>query len=269
MESRIKNWRFSYKLLRFLSAAAAIIILSGCCAAAPQHTVSQVSTIDALLAGVYRGHVPLRHLLAMGDTGIGTFDNLDGEMIIMNGTVYQVKADGKVYLPDLNIKTPFAAVVNFKADKTFTLPPGIDFKGLTAIIDKEAANDNLFCAIVIHGTFSKMKTRSVPAQQEPFKPLAEVTKNQPVFNLDNVSGTVTGFRLPPFVKGINVPGYHLHFLSDDLKSGGHILDFELSGGTAEISICDKFFMLLPGNEKMFSSADLSRDRSAELDKAEK
>ena len=261
--------RFNYKLLRFLSAAAAAVILAGCCSTAPQHTVSQVSTIDALLAGVYRGHVPLRQLLTMGDTGIGTFDSLDGEMIIMNGTVYQVKSDGKVYLPGLNINTPFASVVNFKADKTFKLPPGTDFKGLTAIIDKEAANGNLFCAVVIHGSFAKMKTRSVPAQQEPFKPLAEVTKHQPVFNLENVSGAIIGFRLPPFVKGINVPGYHLHFLSDDLKSGGHILDFELTGGTAEISICDKFFMLLPGNEKMFSSTDLSKDRSAELNKVEK
>jgi acetolactate decarboxylase len=261
--------RFSYSLLRLLSAAAVAVILAGCCATAPQHAVSQVSTIDALLAGVYRGHVPLRQLLTMGNAGIGTFDNLDGEMIIMNGTVYQVKADGKVYLPDLNINTPFASVVNFKADKTFALPPGTDFKGLTAIVDKEAANGNLFCAIIVRGTFSKMKTRSVPAQQEPFRPLAEVTKNQPVFNLNNVSGAIIGFRLPPFVKGVNVPGYHLHFLSDDLKSGGHILDFELSGGTAEISICDKFFMLLPGNEKLFNSADLSKDRSAELNKAEK
>ena len=261
--------RFNYNLFRFLSAAVAAVILAGCCASAPQHTVSQVSTIDALLAGVYRGHVPLHHLLTMGDTGIGTFDSLDGEMIIMSGTVYQVKADGKVYLPDLSINTPFAAVVSFKADKKFTLPPGTDFKGLSAIIDKEAANGNLFCAVVIHGSFAKMKTRSVPAQQEPFKPLAEVTKHQPVFNLENVSGAIIGFRLPPFVKGINVPGYHLHFLSDDLKSGGHILDFELTGGTAEISICDKFFMLLPGNEKMFSSIDLSKDRSAELNKVEK
>lgn len=255
------------KLLFLICALA--IFTAGCTVAPQQDTVSQVSTIDALLAGVYRGHVPLHKLLAMGNTGIGTFDSLDGEMIVMDGIVYQIKADGKVYLPDLNITTPFASVVEFKTDKIFKLPAGTDFKKLTLTIDNEVASSNLFCAIVIHGTFIKMKTRSVPAQQEPFKPLSEVTKTQPVFNFQNISGTVIGFRLPPFVRGINVPGYHLHFISDDLKSGGHILDFELSSGTAEVNICDKFFMLLPKDEKMFSATDLSKDRTAELTKAEK
>lgn len=257
------------KLKMLLIICVSAFFIAGCAVAPRQDTVSQVSTIDALLAGVYRGHVPLHKLLEMGNTGIGTFDSLDGEMIVMNGVVYQIKADGKIYTPDLNITTPFASVVEFKVDKVFKLPPGADFKKLTSVIDHEAANNNLFCAIVIHGSFARMKTRSVPAQQEPFRPLAEVTKNQPVFNFQNISGTIIGFRLPPFVKGINVPGYHLHFISDDLKCGGHILDFELSSGTAEVNICDKFFMLLPKEEKMFSSTDLSKDRGAELMKVEK
>jgi len=114
-----------------------------------------------------------------------------------------------------------------------------------------------------------MKTRSVPAQAKPYPPLTEVTKNQPIFDLENVTGTLVGFRAHEYVKGIGVPGYHWHFISDDLTSGGHVLEFSFDNGIVEIDVCNRFLLILPEDEGDFSRIDLSQDRSEELDEAER
>lgn len=239
------------------------------CVSAPRDTVSQVSTIDALLAGVYTGKVTLDELTDMGDTGIGTFDSLDGEMVVLDGKVYQVKADGKVYTPPMSETTPFASVVRFTPERRIIMCTAA-YPRIIQMLDKIEPNHNIFYAFRITGKFSTMKTRSVPRQKQPFPPLAEVVKHQPVFNMENISGTVVGFRCPPFVKGINVPGYHLHFISDDRTQGGHVIDFTLEHGSVlEIDRCNKFFMVLPQGGTGFENADLKRDRSRELQKVEK
>lgn len=254
--------------LSLISILFVVVVLCSGCATVPSGALTQVSTIDALLAGVYDGHLSLNELLKHGDFGIGTFNGLDGEMLLLDGKIYQVKADGKVYTPSLDTTTPFAAVTNFEKEKSFPLESGINFKNLKKLIDIEAANKNVFCGIKIKGKFAKMKTRSVPAQIKPYPPLVEVTKNQPVFNIEDVSGTIVGFRCPAYVKGINVPGYHLHFISDDLKQGGHILEFISENGEISLDIYNKFFLILPENNEAFQQTNLNIDRADELKKAE-
>lgn len=252
----------------FWSAVLSAAVLAGC-VSRPANTLSQISTIDALLAGVYSGEVSLRQLAAMGDTGIGTFDCLDGEMLVLDGKVYQVKADGKVYTPSPETTTPFAAVVYFRPDTTAATPDDLNFSGLQSLLDKYAPDKNLFYAFKIKGAFTSMKTRSVPRQKKPFPPLAEVVKTQPVFEMKNVTGTIVGFRCPAYVQGINVPGYHLHFISADRRRGGHILDFAMrQGARIETDRCSKFFMVLPAAGEGFNQADLKIDRSRELHKVE-
>ena len=55
------------------------------CSTAPQNVVYQESTVDALLSGVYDGELPLEQLRKHGHFGIGTFDRLDGEMVLLDG----------------------------------------------------------------------------------------------------------------------------------------------------------------------------------------
>jgi acetolactate decarboxylase len=234
-----------------------------------QDTVMQVSTIDALVAGVYDGTMSCSRLLQYGDFGIGTFDRLEGEMVVLDGTVYQVKVDGKVYTPGGMMTTPFACVCRFRADYTFDINKGMDFKQLERAIDASVSNKNLFYAVKITGTFAYMKTRSVPAQDKPYPPLAEITKDQSIFEKNNVTGTIVGFRCPSYVKGINVPGYHLHFLSDDRSWGGHILALETDAGACAIDQCNEFLMVLPTEGEGFQAVDLSKDRSKELYRIEK
>ncbi len=222
-----------------------------------------------LLAGAYDDQMTCKRLISYGDFGIGTFDGLDGEMILLEGKMYQVKADGKVYTPAMHLTTPFASVVKFNQDITMTVHRGIDFRSLEKIVDDAVPNMNIFCAVKVKGHFSKIKTRSVPAQKKPYPPLTEVTKNQPVFSFEDISGTLVGFRSPVYVKGINVPGYHLHFISEDFTSGGHVLEFTLEEGTIEIDICNRFLMILPEGEGSFGRIDLGRDRSDDLEQVER
>lgn len=249
-------------------AGLALALLFSSCATAPQRqrpeSLTQISAIDALLAGGYDGQVSLAELRRSGDFGIGTFHALDGEMILLDGAFYQAKADGHIYQPAMSDTTPFASVVHFKAQKTAPLAGEMDWAKLIATADALVGDNNALCAIRVHGTFRQVKVRSVPAQQKPYPPLAEVAKKQPVFDLSNVTGTLVGFRAPPFVKGLNVPGYHLHFLSDDHQSGGHVLSLTLTEGTLALASYSLFQVQLPASPESLAGLDLKKDREHEL-----
>lgn len=251
-----------------LSLFLVCLFLLGC-STAHHNRITQISTIDALLAGAYDGCMTLEDLSSYGTVGIGTFDKLDGEMVMLDGRIFQIKADGKAYVPESTVTAPFASVVEFESDKTINLSSATDYLSLQRIVNAEVPNMNIFCAVKVKGQFLTMKTRSVPAQEKPYPPLIDVTGNQPVFSLNGVTGTIVGFRSPQYVKGIGVPGYHLHFISDTHDSGGHVLSFKLQAGTAEIDKCNRFLMILPEESSDFSRIDLTVDRSQDLDRAEK
>ena len=124
------------------------ILVSGCGTPA-RNTLFQTSTIDALLAGVYDGDLSCGDLLKHGHFGIGTFDRVDGEMVVLDGIIYQVKADGKVYKPDANCTTPFATICHFNPEKTVSIDTSMDYKRLQTLIDAAVPNQNLFCAMRI------------------------------------------------------------------------------------------------------------------------
>ncbi len=229
--------------------------------------LTQVSTIDALMTGVYDGETTLAALLKEGDFGSGTFNSLDGEMVLLDGQVYRITGTGRVERPPLTTKVPFAAVTFFEADRKIPLAAGLTMPQFISETDRLLPTPNIFYAIKISGTFESVKTRSVPRQEKPYRPLAEVVKTQPEFNLKNVRGTMVGFRCPPYVKGINVPGYHLHFITADRKAGGHVLDFKAQKAIVEIDDTNEFFLMLP-SDSPFYKADLALDREKELSAAE-
>lgn len=229
--------------------------------------IYQVSTINALLQGVYDGEITFKELKQHGDFGIGTFNALDGEMIGLGGQFYQVKSSGQVLPVNNSIKTPFAAVLYFKPQRVAELGAVQDYDQLQESLNSIINDQNYFYAIRIDGLFTYVKTRSVPAQSKPYRPLTEVTKTQAVFEFENVRGTVIGFWCPKYVNGVNVPGYHLHFISDDRKQGGHLLAISLLSGKVQIARITNFRMVLPGAED-FRNAALGKDYSKDLQTAE-
>lgn len=255
-------------------AAYLYLLLAGSCllvanpanaAERDRDTLVQVATIDALLGGLYDGVTTMGSLKGHGDLGIGTFHALDGEMIVLDGRVYRVQADGRAVIVPDHETTPFAAVTFFASDRELEVPAGTDFESFPALVDLPV---NFFHALVLEGRFKAVRTRSVPEQQKPYRPLVEVVESQPVFDFLDVEGVLVGFYCPPFVTGINVPGYHLHFLTADRTAGGHVLDFTVEAGTLKIDTLTRLVLHLPETED-FAAADLQQDRTEELEKVEK
>ncbi len=231
-------------------------------------TLFQVSTIDALMDGAYEGQVSLAQLARHGDLGIGTFQGLDGEMVALDGRFYQVKADGRAYAADPALKTPFANVVRFAPQRVLALRGTMSLEDLCQAIDQALPSPNLFYAVRIDGDFAYLKTRSVPVQHRPYPKLVEVVKQQSVFQFNQVRGTVLGFRCPAFVKGVNVPGWHLHFIDQARDAGGHVLGLKVVDPHVQIAVASRFVMVLP-QEGEFMHSDLAVDRGADLKQVEK
>ena len=251
-----------------LSVIFLALLLSGQCAAFEDDVLFQVSTIDALMQGVFDGFYSFDDLMDQGDFGIGTFNALDGEMVALDGEYYQVRADGVAYPVQGDMTAPFATVTRFEADQTAALENASNFTELARQIDRHLPSPNAFYALRIDGTFPYVQTRSVPRQEKPYPRLAEAVEDQSVFNLTNVTGSVVGIWSPDFVKGVNVPGYHLHFITEDRKAGGHILEIQVSNATAQVDVTAGFAMQLPSSGD-FYNVNLSGDLQEELERIEK
>jgi acetolactate decarboxylase len=251
-----------------LSVIFLALLLSGQCTAQDDDVLFQVSTIDALMQGVFDGICSFDDLMEQGDFGIGTFDALEGEMIALDGKCYQVKADGVAYPVLGNMTAPFATVTRFEMDQTATLENAGNFSELSRQIDRYLPSRNAFYALRIDGTFPYVQTRSVPRQEKPYPRLAEAVENQSVFNFTNVTGSVVGVWAPDFARGVNVPGYHLHFITEDRKAGGHILEIQVSNATAQVDVTAGFAMQLPSSGD-FYNVNLSGDLQEELERIEK
>ncbi|NTV27563.1 MAG: acetolactate decarboxylase [Methanothrix sp.] len=230
-------------------------------------TLFQTSTIGALMNGLYDGTMTFKDLGSYGDFGIGTFEALDGEMVGLDGQFYQVKSDGVAYIVNDSMKTPFAEVTFFEPEEVMTLNGTSNLTKVENYLDSKLVTKNIFYAIKIDGTFDYIKTRSVPAQKKPYPTLSEAVKGQKVFEFTNVSGTLVGFRCPDFVKGVNVPGYHMHFITRDRSAGGHLLDFALENASVMVDNLSEFEMDLPNSEDFYKT-DLSIDQKAALEKVE-
>ena len=218
--------------------------------------------------GVYDGDYSFRQLARHGDFGLGTFDALDGEMVAVDGKFYQVKTDGKVYPVNPAQNTPFGEVTFFKADQTLALSEPLDYQQLEKFILKQLPSQNLPYAIKITGNFAYIKTRSVPRQTKPYPPLMEAAKHQTVFEFREVDGVIVGFYHPKYLAGVNVAGFHCHFLTGDRRAGGHLLDCRLKRAKLELSRLADFHLRLPGTAAFYQT-DLSGDKKQEIEKVEK
>lgn len=230
----------------------------------PLHTLFQVSTSGALVRGVYQRAVSVELLKQHGDFGLGTFDDLDGEMAVLEGHVYQARADGTVREVSDSVTAPFAVVTRFEADEIGQIPCIEKLSELIAQCDQYRKSDNLFFAIRIDGHFDYVHTRAMRATK---KPLAEAAAVQPEFRFRQVDGTLVGIFSPAFSGGFSVPGYHFHFLSSDRIKGGHLLDCSGRNLAMQVERLTEFHISLPESEE-FLKADLSKDPSAELSSAE-
>jgi acetolactate decarboxylase len=233
---------------------------------ASKHTLYQVSTATALVEGIYQGAVRVGTLREHGDLGLGTFENLDGEMVIVDGRFFQVRADGSVRECADDMLSPFAAITRFAPEMLVTLEQCPDLGHLTSRLDRLRNSDNVFFALRVDGHFDYMHTRAMCRTREGV-PLVQAAAIQPEFEFRDISGTLVGFWTPEYAKTLNVPGYHLHFVSADRTRGGHLLQCRGEGLRLQIQREGDYHIALPDTED-FLKADLRRDPTADLAKAE-
>jgi len=230
-------------------------------------TLYQVSTAGALVEGVYRGSVTVANLLEHGDFGLGTFDALDGEMVVLNGKCFQARGDGTVVEADPHGKVPFAVVTRFQPQKPAEAPAIRTVGELTGFLDSLRDTDNLFFAIQVDGVFEQVGLRAV-CKSEGHERLVDSAARQSEFSHTGLEGTLVGFWTPAYAKSVGIPGYHLHFISADGKRGGHLLDCAGSGWRVRVQPITDFRMAIPETAE-FLRANLARDPSKDLEQAEK
>jgi acetolactate decarboxylase len=231
-----------------------------------QSSIYLCAPVNALVEGIYDEKIPLAQIREHGDFGLGTFDHLDGEMVMLDGKVYQCTADGRVLLIEEEISTPFACVTFYQTHSMDVLDHEVDYAGFSEWLLSLLPSRNMFYAIRLEGMFSHVKVRSVP-KQESYRPLVEVAKDQPVFNFNNIEGALVGFYTPTYMSSLNVPGLHLHFLSQDLQHGGHLLECSPQKLNAGIQFISKLELSLPMTLD-YLTWDFRRDISRDLKKAE-
>lgn len=229
--------------------------------------IFQVSTSGAIVQGLYQGCVSIAELRRYGDLGIGTFEDLDGEMILIDGHCYQARSDGTVVEASDEALTPFASVVHFAPDSIDDITDVTSCADLTTRIDGLRSSRNGMVSLRITGQFSRMLVRAA-CRTESGTDLVEATSRQSLFDFADVPGTIVGFWSPEYAQSIAIAGYHMHFISDDRTMGGHVLELSASSLRVEINDVNDVRLAIPETHA-FLEADLNRDNSAALDVAQR
>lgn len=233
----------------------------------PDSRLYLCAPVNAIVEGIYEEHIPFSEIKRHGDFGLGTFDMLDGEMVMLDGRVYQMTADGCVREVGDDALTPFACVTFYRPERRLELDGEMSYDDFLRRLQEPLPSPNIFYAFRIEGEFAHVKVRSVP-KSECYIPLVEIAKEQPVFEFTNICGTLGGFYTPDFMASVSVPGMHLHFLSDDLAHGGHLLSCRPRRVSVGIQPIYTVELALP-TTPYYLGWDFRRDIARDLETAEK
>ncbi|AXE39737.1 acetolactate decarboxylase [Acidipropionibacterium virtanenii] len=227
-----------------------------------RHEFFQTSLISSLMDGVYEDEMSIGELLSHGSFGIGTFNALDGEMIILDGRCFQLRSDGTTRPAAMSQFTPYATVTNFVPSHRLEITRPLHRPDLSKLIDGLLPSANYMYALRIRGHVEWVTTRTVVEQAKPFRPMVQATDGEEVVRLEEVDGTFVGFRTPVYQQGISVPGCHVHFIDEGRTHGGHVVDFEISSGSVEVCVGTDLQLRLPLTTE-FERADLAPEDLAD------
>jgi acetolactate decarboxylase len=231
------------------------------------HVLFQASTIGALLDGAYEGDLSFGELAEHGDLGLGTLNGLDGEMIALDGAFYRADVEGRIHPVPPQERTPFAVVTRFQPTVEAEIEGPLSHEELLARLDELVPAGASSCAVRLDGRFQVVHARSVPRQHPPYRPLMEVVAQQHEFELADVVGTMLGFRFPSYAEGIEVAGYHLHFIDEARERGGHVLGSRPASVRVRLDPSDDLHVELPPQVSL-ADPGLSAETHAALVRAE-
>lgn len=231
------------KIISCLGAVAvAVVVFCGCKQSSDANEITtvafsketnkffQYNVWAAFVNRVFDGSMTVAALQEKGDIGLGSFDMLDGELVMLDGVAYRIREDGVPTVGEPGDEIVYADAAFFAPDTTLTINEALNFDSLRSRLNARLTSLNHFHAITVHGVFDSIKLGGVPRQSPPFaKGLDVLIPERPVFDRVNISGTMVGFYCPSFIGDINAAGYHFHFISDDKQSGGHVMAVQSSG----------------------------------------
>ncbi len=220
----------------------------------------QYSIWWAFVNKVFDGDLKVSDLKKQGDIGLGSFDFLDGEMVMLDGIPYRVRENGEITEGADNDEIVYANATFFDEDKKFETRPAIDYILFKTELDSQLVSSNYFYAFKVHGIFKTIKLGGVPKVEKPFlEGLDVLIPKRPVFNGENITGTMIGFYCPKYIGNINAEGYHFHFISDDHKMGGHVMEFT-SDGSLDVKMDEihSYQFELPANDT-FENVKLEKE----------
>lgn len=248
-----------------------IFLLLFCTSSSAQikNSLFQYGIADAFVGGYFDATYPWKTLKQHGNFGLGAPGELDGELTINDGKAYQTTANGKTIQVADSFKTSLAFVTFFAPQTTFTIKAGTDQATVYQQIDEKLKNRNGMYAIRITGVFNQIKTRAFPSYTtKPYPPLATLLHTQRFFEMSNIHGVLIGYKLPTYINGISIEGYHFHFLSADRTQGGHLLGFK--GEDLKIEIAEmKDFKLSVPEDPAFKRFEFKKKENKDLEKVEK
>ncbi len=222
-------------LIAVAIAVSLLVLPPSSATAADDSTVYQVGTFDYLVQPDFTGLQQVDKVTKNTTLGLGTFANLDGELVMVGGVAYRIPTTG---IPErLTGKeiTPFIQAINFKPTKSSPIPPGTQCSQLIPAINELVGTDQGIIAVRVRGTFTQLEARSVPKQAQPWPTLATVISRQTQFTLDGNKAVLVGFRQGSDFLGVGQPGLHLHGLTSTKNAGGHILSCT-AGSDVQLSV---------------------------------
>ena len=255
----------------FMAALMIFFAVDSICHAIPEQkeTINQVALLQSLALGHFDGSISVKDLKTLGDTGIGTFEGLNGEMIVLDGVVYRANENCKINVVDDAVTIPFSNVTFFDKDFSLSLK---NISGKAELEEKlnefvKKNGENSFYMIKIKANFNEILVRSERGAKKPYPTLVKALETQKEIKQKNINGTIVGLYCPQFMSSLNSVGWHFHFISSDKKFGGHVLELKIKTGEAELDKTDNFTMVLPEN-KDFQELNFATDLREDIKKAE-
>jgi acetolactate decarboxylase len=233
--------------------------------------IYQASTLQALALGYTRPVITVRELLEHGDTGLGTFENVDGEMIVLDGICYQATTDGSIIRTEDSAGVPFAVAGFVKDGRKFKIEEKQDIDAikleLTLRIEEDFGLNSIHVAR-IDGLFKSIHARAGAPYRSHHVSLKDIlSKTQKDFCFENIYGTLVCVYYPDYMDGINAAGWHMHFLSKDRKLGGHVFKASMSSGECRLQKMDRIEIQLP-REAAFDTYSLKEASQDEIEEVE-
>ncbi len=244
--------------MKFFTSIATLVASISLFAADTEPGIYQISTMNAIHAGVFDAHFPYKEVMKQGTLGVGFVHNLKGEMIAVDGHYYHLHTSGKAEVLDPDETCPFARVVPFNPETHFVMRKEKGFASVTRRIMQQFPSHNTLYAIKIQGIFPRVKLRVLREMKPPYTKLEEAKKDQNEFTLYDVKGTVVGFFTPQFLTSVYDSEFNFSFISSDFKTGGHVLDMSVENVNVLIQPIYKTELILP-HHLTFQQAPISGD----------